>query len=95
MAENNERQQQQPNQSDGPQERKANAMAAGAQAGVPVAQDATAEQATLQARGGQQEDQIVGETERGAHNNEMRGANNPQGNKPNQNQSARREGNEF
>lgn len=94
MAESNERQQQQPNQSDGPQERKANAMAAGAQAGVPLAQDATAEQATLQARGGRQEDQISGETQRGAHNNEMRGAN-PQGNKPDRNQSKRQEGNEF
>ena len=79
MAESNERQQQ-PNQSDGPQERKANAVAAGAQAGVPVAQDATAEQAIKQSRGGRQEDQISGETERGAHNNEVRGANNPQGN---------------
>ena len=94
MAESNERQEQQPNQPDGPQERKANAMAAGAQAGVNVPQDATAEQATLQSRGGQQEDQIAGETERGAHNNEMKGAN-PQGNKPNQNQSARREGSDF
>ena len=93
MAESN-RQQQQPNRPDDPQERKANAMAAGAQAGVPVAQDATAEQATLQARGGRQEDQISGETERGAHNNEMKGAN-PQGNKPNQNRSSRQEGNEF
>ena len=94
MVESNERQQQQPNQPDGPQERKANAMAAGAQAGVPVPQDATAEQATLQARGGRQEDQIVGETERGAHNNEMRGAN-PQGNKPDRNQSARQKGDTF
>jgi hypothetical protein len=94
MADNNDRRRQQPNQSEGPQERKANAMAAGAQAGAPVAQDATAEQATRQSRGGRQEDQISGETERGAHNNEMRGAN-PQGNKPNQNQSSRREGDEF
>ena len=92
MAQNNDRQQS--NGPEGPQERKANAMAAGAQAGAPVAQDATAEQATLQARGGRQEDQISGETERGAHNNEMRGAN-PQGNKPNRNQSSRQEGNEF
>ena len=92
MAQNNDNQRS--NQSEGPQERKANAMAAGAQAGVPVAQDATAEQATLQARGGQQEDQISGETERGAHNNEMKGAN-PQGNKPNQNRSSRQEGNDF
>ena len=78
MAQNNDNQRS--NGSEGPQERKANAMAAGAQAGVPVAQDATAEQATLQSRGGQQEDQISGETERGAHNNKVRGANNPEGN---------------
>jgi hypothetical protein len=32
------------------------------------------------ARGGRQEDQLSGETQKGAHNNEMRGAN-PQGNK--------------
>ena len=79
MADNNDRQQQS-NQSDGPQERKANAVAAAAQAGVPVAQDATAEQAIKQSRGGEQEDQTSGETEKGAHNNEARGANNPQGN---------------
>ena len=55
-------------------------MAAAAQAGVPVAQDATAEQAIKQSRGGEQEDQISGETERGAHNNKARGSNNPEGN---------------
>ncbi len=65
---------------DGPQERKANAVAAAAQAGATVAQDATAEQAVNQSRGGEQEDQISGETEKGAHNNEARGANNPRGN---------------
>jgi len=43
------------------------------------------------ARGGRQEDQLSGETQKGAHNNEMRGAN-PQGNQPGQNQSTRREG---
>ncbi|MCA1817166.1 MAG: hypothetical protein LC746_12285 [Acidobacteria bacterium] len=32
------------------------------------------------ARGGRREDQLSGETQRGAHNNEMRGAN-PRGNK--------------
>ena len=78
MAQNDDRQQS--NGSEGPQERKANAASAAAQAGVPVAQDATAEQAIKQSRGGEQEDQISGETEKGAHNNEVRGANNPQGN---------------
>jgi hypothetical protein len=78
MAQNDDRQQS--NGSEGPQERKANAVAAAAQAGATVAQDATAEQAIKQSRGGQQEDQISGETEKGAHNNEARGANNPQGN---------------
>ena len=78
MAQNDDRQQS--NGSEGPQERKANAMAAAAQAGVPVPQDATAEQAVKQSRGGEQEDQISGETEKGAHNNEVRGANNPEGN---------------
>ena len=79
MADNNDRRQQS-NQSEGPRERKANAVAAAAQAVAPVAQDATAEQAINQSRGGRQEDQISGETEKGAHNNEARGANNPQGN---------------
>ena len=77
MATNDDRQQS--NGSEGPQERKANAAAAAAQAGAPVAQDATAEQATRQSRGGEQEDQISGETEKGSHNNKVRGANNPQG----------------
>jgi Sec-independent protein translocase protein TatA len=78
MAQNENKQQS--NGSEGPQERKANAVAAAAQAGAPVAQDTTAEQATKQSRGGKQEDQISGETEKGAHNNEARGSNNPQGN---------------
>jgi hypothetical protein len=45
-------------------------------------------------RGGEQTDQLSGETQKGAHNQEMRGQN-PQGNKPNQNQRARQEGNKF
>jgi hypothetical protein len=45
-------------------------------------------------RGGEQSDQISGETQKGAHNAEMEGRN-PQGNKPNQNQSARQKGNTF
>jgi hypothetical protein len=42
-------------------------------------------------RGGEQTDQITGETEKGAHNQEMKGRN-PQGNKANQNQSDRQQG---
>jgi len=78
MAQNDNKQQS--NGPESPQERKATAAAAAAQAGVPVAQDTTAEQAINQSRGGRQEDQISGETEKGAHNNEVRGANNPRGN---------------
>lgn len=78
MGKNDDRQHS--NGSEGPEERRANAVAAAAQAGVPVPQDATAEQAIKLARGGKQEDQLSGETEKGAHNNEARGANNPQGN---------------
>jgi hypothetical protein len=45
-------------------------------------------------RGGEQSDQISGETSKGAHNQEMKGRN-PQGNKPDQNQSSRQQGNKF
>jgi hypothetical protein len=45
-------------------------------------------------RGGEQSDQISGETQKGAHNQEMKGRN-PQGNKANQNQSDRQEGDTF
>jgi hypothetical protein len=45
-------------------------------------------------RGGEQSDQISGETQKGAHNQEMKGRN-PQGNKANQNQSDRQEGDSF
>ena len=45
-------------------------------------------------RGGEQTDQITGETAKGAHNQEMKGRN-PQGNKANQNQSDRQEGDSF
>ena len=71
--------------------------AVGAAAGAPTApenRNQSEAQAVKQQRGGPQEDQLSGETERGAHNNEMRGAN-PQGNKPNQNQSARQKGDTF
>lgn len=46
------------------------------------------------ARGGEQTDQISGETQKGAHNQEMENRN-PQGNKPDQNQSSRQQGNKL
>ena len=45
-------------------------------------------------RGGEQTDQLSGETQKGAHNQAMKGKN-PQGNKPNQNRSARQKGRTF
>jgi hypothetical protein len=45
-------------------------------------------------RGGEQTDQISGETQKGAHNQEMENRN-PQGNKANQSQSDRQEGDTF
>jgi hypothetical protein len=45
-------------------------------------------------RGGEQSDQISGETQKGAHNQEMENRN-PQGNKANQSQSDRQEGDTF
>jgi hypothetical protein len=63
--------------------------AAGAQAeGTPPQEDVKAQ------RGGEQSDQITGQTQKGAHNQEMENRN-PQGNKPDQNQSARQEGDKF
>ncbi len=63
--------------------------AAGAQA------EGTGPQEDLKAqRGGEQTDQITGQTEKGAHNQEMENRN-PQGNKPGQNQSARQQGDKF
>ena len=61
--------------------------AAGANAGSPQRQppDVKAQ------RGGPQADQISGETQKGAHNQEMKNKN-PQGNKPDRNQSARQKG---
>ncbi len=60
------------------------------------ADEATAKQAGTQpprgdvkeGRGGEQTDQISGETGKGAHNEEMKGKN-PQGNKPDRNERAR------
>lgn len=45
-------------------------------------------------RGGEQADQISGETQKGAHNQEMKNRN-PQGNKPDRNRSARQQGNKL
>ncbi len=45
-------------------------------------------------RGGVQEDQLSGETQKGAHNQEMENRN-PQGNKTDRNQNDRQEGDTF
>jgi hypothetical protein len=63
--------------------------AAGAQAeGTRPQEDVKAQ------RGGPQSDQITGQTQKGAHNAEMENRN-PQGNKPDQNPSARQQGDKF
>ena len=65
------------------------AAAAAKQAGTqPPGNDVTEQ------RGGMQADQIVGETSKGAQT-EAKENRNPQGNEPNQNQSARQEGNNL
>lgn len=48
----------------------------------------------LEQRGGEQTDQRVGETEKGAHNQEMKGRN-PQGNKADRSPTDRQEGETF
>jgi hypothetical protein len=63
--------------------------AAGAQAeGTGPQEDVKAK------RGGVQSDQITGQTQEGAHNQETENRN-PQGNKPDQNQSAGQQGDKF
>lgn len=64
------------------------------QAAAAGAAYATESQNMKAQRGGPQEDQLAGETDRGAHNqtNENR---NPSGNAPNQNQHARQEGDKL
>ena len=74
-------------------EPKSMSAAAGAQS-APYNSDALSTQDVKAQRGGVQEDQLSGETQKGAHNQEMRGAN-PQGNKPDQNRSSRQEGDKF
>ena len=69
--------------------------AAGAQSeGSSAAQQQQQQGNVTAQRGGPQSDQISGQTQKGAHNQEMENRN-PQGNKPDQNQSARQEGNKF
>ena len=60
-------------------------VSAGTAEGTPPAGDVVSQ------RGGEQSDQLSGETQKGAHNQEMKGQN-PQGNKPDQNQQARQKG---
>lgn len=67
--------------------------AAGAQS-ASYSPEASSTQDVKAQRGGVQEDQLSGETQKGAHNQEMRGSN-PQGNKPDQSRSARQEGDKF
>ena len=62
--------------------------------GAAAGANAQGQQDVKAQRGGPQADQISGETQKGAHNQEMENRN-PQGNKPDQNRSARQEGNEF
>jgi hypothetical protein len=63
--------------------------AAGAQA------EGTGPQEDVKAvRGGPQSDQITGQTEKGAHNQEMENRN-PQGNKPDRNRSAGQQDNKL
>jgi hypothetical protein len=74
-------------------EPKSMSAAAGAQS-APYNSDALPAQGVKAQRGGVQEDQLSGETQKGAHNNEMRGAN-PQGDKQQQHQGTRREGDKY
>ena len=65
--------------------------ALGAAAGAPYATEAQNQKAE---RGGEQENQLSGETDRGAHN-QMNENRNPSGNAPDRNQQARQEGNKL
>ena len=67
--------------------------ALGATAGAAFPNTTDAQQLKAQ-RGGPQEDQIAGETGRGAHN-QKRENRNPSGSEPDRNQSARQEGNDV
>ncbi len=74
----------------GPPAREVGASSAEA-AGVPTP-TVRRDQEVKRQRGGEQADQLSGETQKGAHNQQMRGKN-PQGNKSNQ--SARQKGKTF
>jgi hypothetical protein len=87
MADNKQAADNRQTPNDGP---KSMSAAAGAQS-APYSPDARSTQDVKAQRGGVQEDQLSGETQKGAHNQEMRGAN-PQGNKQQPNQGTRREG---
>jgi hypothetical protein len=76
------------NRQDDTNQPKSMSASAGANTGTARQGDVKSE------RGGEQSDQISGETQKGAHNQEMENRN-PQGNKPNRNQSARQEGDKF
>ena len=56
---------------------------------APYTSDARSTHDVKAQRGGVQEDQLSGETQKGAHNQEMRGRN-PQGNNPDQSRSERK-----
>jgi hypothetical protein len=58
------------------------AGASGAEATREPSSNAQRAQDVKRQRGGEQTDQLSGETQKGAHNQKMRGKN-PQGNKPN------------
>lgn|GEM_PF-3537942 len=71
------------------------AKSMGAAAGASAPAQGSQRQGDVKSeRGGEQSDQLSGETQKGAHNQEMKGRN-PQGNKPDRNQSARQKGNKF
>jgi hypothetical protein len=66
----------------------------GAAAGAQAESSARQPDDVQTGRGGEQSDQISGETQKGAHNQETKNRN-PQGNKPDRNQSARQKGNKL
>ncbi|HEX8163122.1 MAG TPA: hypothetical protein VF538_14730 [Pyrinomonadaceae bacterium] len=74
-------------------EPKSMSAAAGAQF-TPSSPDARSTQDVKAQRGGVREEKLSGETQKGAHNQEMRGAN-PQGDKQGEGRGARREGNNY
>ena len=90
MAERNDDRNQTPNQPQPPDQPRA----LGASAGATAPPNTTDAQQLKAQRGGPQEDQTAGETDRGAHN-QKRENRNPSGSEPDRNQSARQEGNDV